>query len=473
MNLARLFASLTFRFMFGYVAGLSLAVFVILAIIWSSYSYTYYRSVNESVGVESARLLDVYATKGTSALLAEFAKPQSGRAEQHFLYLLADANREHVAGTLDHWPSQSFSSWLMLEYEVWVQGVSDADHLMVTHAEPLEDGGYLMVARNFGEIVLFERVILHVLVRSMLVTILLGAIGGAVVAGSSLRNIESINRAIESIMQGDLSERIGLQHSRGGFRSLGITINRMLDRLQALMEGMRQVSDNIAHDLRTPLTRMRNHLASLQSLLATQSEEKTTVSATSSATLIEAQNKVQALLDEADGLLATFNALLRIAQIESGNRVSGFQQLDLSVILRDVIELYEPLAADKHIDLEWTLADTLSLSGDRDLLFQAFANVLDNAIKYTLEGGRISLRAAVINLEILVEIADSGAGIPAAEREKVFRRFYRVEASRGQQPGNGLGLSLVQAVVNLHKGSIVLADNQPGLKVAVRLPSAV
>ncbi len=455
MNPTKLFASLTFRFMFGYVAALSLAVFIILAFIWASYSYNYYSSVNETIRQESTRLLDIYATEGTAALEKEFTKPQSGRAERHFFYLLADENRKRLSGTLEHWPADDFHSWISLEYKVWVKGVDDADHLMVTHADELNNGRFLVVARNFSEVILFERVIFHVLVRSMLVTILLGAIGGAFVAGSSMRNIESINRAVESIMQGDLSERVSVKQSRGGFHSLALTINRMLDRLQSLMEGMRQVSNNIAHDLRTPLTRLRNHLASLQGSVTG-----------------EAQHTVQAMLEEADGLLATFNALLRIAQIESGNRVSGFQPIDLTVILRDVVELYEPLAADKQIAIAASVAATLPLSGDRDLLFQAFANLLDNAIKYTPEGGHIRLRADGDNAGIWAEIADTGAGIPATEREKVFRRFYRVESSRSQQPGNGLGLSLVQAVVNLHGGSIALADNRPGLKVTVRLPAA-
>lgn len=454
MNPTRLFASLTFRFMFAYVAALSLAVFIILAFIWASYSYNYYRSVGETIRQESARLLETYEKSGAVALEKEFTKPQGGRVGHHFFYLLADADRNRLSGTLERWPSDNLNSWISLEYKVWIDGVDDADHLMVTHVEELDSDRFLVVARNFSEMILFERVIVHVLVRSMLVTILLGAIGGAVVANTSVRNIESINHAIESIMEGDLSERVGVERSRGGFQSLAINVNRMLDRLQALMEGMRQVTNNIAHDLRTPLTRLRNHLASLQGMVTG-----------------DAQNTVQAMLEEADGLLATFNALLRIAQIESGNRVSGFQPIDLTVILHDVIELYEPLAADKNIAIDADVAKALPLSGDRDLLFQAFANLLDNAIKYTPEGGHIALRADIANAEIWADIADTGAGIPAAERDKVFRRFYRVESSRSQQPGNGLGLSLVQAVVNLHQGSIALADNNPGLKVAVRLPA--
>ncbi len=464
MNLSRIFASLTFRFMFAYVAGLSLAVFVVLALIFASYSSNYYSAVNQSIKDEAVRLRTIYRGGGVDALGAAFARPQNGRSEERFLYLLSDPDRNRLAGTLDTWPAEIYQSWVALEYSVWVQGVTDTRQQMITHVERLDSTHLLLVARSYSDMILFERIILNVLLRSMFVTILLGALGGAVVAGRSMRDVESINRAVESIMHGDLSERINIKNSRGGFRSLAITFNLMLDRIQALMEGMRQVSDNIAHDLRTPLTRLRNHLASLQSMFASGAQSTVTD---------EAQNTVQALLEEADGLLATFNALLRIAQIESGNRQSGFRPLDMTVILHDVIELYEPLAAEKRIEISAKLAASLPLLGDRDQLFQAFANLLDNAIKYTPEAGNIEIRAEVSNAEIWVEVADSGWGIPAADREKVFRRFYRVECSRSQQPGNGLGLSLVQAVVNLHAGSIALADNHPGLKVTVRLPAAV
>lgn len=464
MNFRRIFASLTFRFMFSYVAGLSLAVFVMLALIFASFSYSYFRTTSQDVKNESARLVAIYRQGGKSALEAVMTAQQSQfqvetfdryqLREQHFFYLLADANHTPIAGTLSEWPANLYDSWAVFQYHISFTRSDSGKAQLVAHTVTLDNGQLLLVARHYGYFITFERVILIVLLRSMIFTIIMGAIGGAVVTGRGLRDMDTINRSVQSIMQGDLSERISVQRSRGDFRNLVNTFNRMLDRIQVSMEGVRQVSDNIAHDLRTPLTRLRNHLTRLQDVVTG-----------------DAQNTVQDLLDEADNLLSTFNALLRIAQIESGNRQSEFDAVDITVILRDVIELYEPLAAEKNLTVTTDVRGPLRARGDRDLLFQAFANLLDNAIKYTPDDGTVRVKAALVGDVLEVEVCDSGAGIPVAEREKVFQRFYRIEASRSQQPGNGLGLSLVQAVVSLHSGKIVLADGQPGLSVRVQLPA--
>jgi signal transduction histidine kinase len=456
MNLKKILSSLTFRFMFSYVAALSLAGFTLLALLFTSYSLNYFSSVNQSTQAESARLLDIYQRGGRAALEAAFAVPQTGRAEQHFLYLLADSNHRRLAGTLQEWPSETFQSWSALDHGVSFQQLTQGRVQLITTIAPLDNGQLLLVARDYGDNLLLEHIIFNVMVRSLVLMILLGAVGGALLAGSGLRRVDLINRTVESIVQGDLSRRIEVAGFHGDFRRLTVTFNRMLDRIQMLMEGLRQVSDNIAHDLRTPLTRLRNHLTELQDSVDGES-----------------QDKVQDLLDEADNLLSTFNALLRIAQIESGNRLSEFQVFDITVILRDVMELYEPLAAEKHVAVSTDLRGPLHIRGDRDLLFQAFANLLDNAIKYTPHAGVVRVAASIAGSTLQVDVEDSGMGIPLAERDKVFQRFYRVEVSRGQQPGNGLGLSLVRAVVNLHSGSIALRDCNPGLGVAVRLPALI
>ncbi|MEA3292517.1 MAG: HAMP domain-containing sensor histidine kinase, partial [Pseudomonadota bacterium] len=269
--------------------------------------------------------------------------------------------------------------------------------------------------------------------------------------------IESINTTSREIMSGDLSRRIPTRGSGDDFDLLAGNLNAMLDRIQALMEDVRRVSDNIAHDLRTPLARLRNRLE----LLKTDADADSPDS-----------QAVEQAVAEADGLLATFNALLRIARIEAEQRREAFEQVALDTVVQDVAEFYEPLAEDKAQRLLLDLQPGIRLQGDRDLLFQALANLLDNAIKYTPRGGRIEISLQSSEIGVRLIVADNGPGIPVEAREKVLQRFFRMEESR-TTPGNGLGLSLVAAVAKLHGITIRLEDNRPGLRVVWELPGDV
>lgn len=455
MILDKVLASYTFRFMSGYVASLSVAGFVVLAIIYATYSYDYFHDLQGAVNHELNLLSKAYEDDGKvgvdALLAAEFQTPKVVR----FSYLVVNQEYQKVAGNLDRWPRfrEYGGGWLSFELDSlrWDGDLVDVEY--VGKARQLDSGYWVLVARDYRDVLLSSQLVGGALIRSMVVTIVLGTIGGAIVAGLSVKRIDELNKILNRIMSGDLSERIPVSGARGDFFELVFNINRMLDRIQSLMDGVRQVSDNIAHDLRTPLTRLRNRLVDLGELPPGDHSPQ-----------------VQALVDEADHLLATFSALLRIAQVESGNRRAGFQPLDLQVVLADVAELYEPLAADKQVQMVLRIDTQAPLRGDRDLLFQAFANLVDNAIKYTPVGGEIRLALAVLPDAYQVVVADSGPGIPQSERDKVFRRFYRVEASRSQHAGNGLGLSLVQAVIGLHDGRIALADNRPGLMITVQIP---
>lgn len=451
-NVRAVFASVTFQFMLRYALGLSIAVFLVMITLYASSAHRYYETSEASIEAELETLVARFNRDGRLGDFQFQHRPSDGDGLH---YLLVDAAGRKVDGDLAEWPDNLLQSWWDLKQRTLFTDSSADDPQPLGKMHEFADGHRLLVVRNYNSVLAVERYISGIMVRSMIVTIVLGMLGGLVVTARSVRSLGRINESISRIISGNLSERIPVADSRGDYKLLSTHFNQLLDRIQALMEGMRQVTDNVAHDLRTPLTRIRNHLAGLQQTVDPSMRDT-----------------VHSLLHEADSLLATFNALLRIAQVESGQRRSEFRCVDLQVILADLVELYEPLAMEKQQSLVAQIPGTLHVVGDRDLLFQAFANLLDNAIKYTPPEGSIRLRSWRLEEGgAVVELTDTGEGIPQADREKVFRRFYRVEASRGAQPGNGLGLSLVKAVVSLHRAHIELDDGAPGLVVRISLPA--
>lgn len=257
--------------------------------------------------------------------------------------------------------------------------------------------------------------------------------------------------AREIIDTGDLSRRISIDTHWDDLSNLAQVLNGFLDRLESLMEGIREVSNNIAHDLRTPLTHLRNQIEELKSR--------------------EVQGiDIDTLLAESDHILAIFHSLLRIANIEKSKRHQAFDEVDVSELLQDVIELYEPVAEDKNITLTVQQEDCPTIKGDKHLLFQLFTNVLGNAIKFSPRDTSVTIAISVDNNGVHICIKDNGPGIDASEKELVFRRFYRGDSSRSTE-GNGLGLSLVKAIIDLHQGMITLEDNHPGLCVRIILKS--
>jgi signal transduction histidine kinase len=266
-----------------------------------------------------------------------------------------------------------------------------------------------------------------------------------------LGRVDAINRTTRRIMAGDLSQRIALKGSRDEFDQLAANLNAMLDQIERLLGGMRQVTDNIAHDLRTPLNRLRSRIE----VALLQEPDRAETRALLEATLADAQ-----------AMIATFNALLDIARAEAGSERGGFEAVDLTALGRDLADLYRPAAEDKRLTFEYHCAPGLYLRANRHLLAQALANLLDNAIKYTPRGGRVRLLIERGAHGPLIAVADSGPGIPEAERERVLQRFVRLDGTRST-PGNGLGLSLVDAVAKLHGAELTLTDNRPGLKASL------
>jgi len=456
MILTKVLASYTFRFMSLYVAALSIAGLLVSIAMYAMYTNNFFYTTNDSFNTEMQAFEAAYSDDGVVGVRDYIEKTTHLQRFERYFYLVVDEEHNKIAGNKAAWTSfkQYGDDWLSFQLDLVRGDRNTANQQFWGQSRTLDNGNILLVARDYGDVIYTMTLVTYVVLRSMAITIALGIIGGAVLAALSVYRVDKINQSVSAIMtSGDLSQRIDRSNHQGDFRELTTNLNNMLGRIEMLMQGMREVSNNIAHDLRTPLTRLRNNLAKLQDL---PGGERDTIA--------------QELTEEADNILSTFNALLRIARVESGNQRAGFKEIDIKVILLDVIELYEPLMAAKSIALYQKLDRGLVVNGDRHLLFQAFANLIDNAIKYTPEGGEVTVALDVDGSRGKVSIADTGIGIADTEKPKVFRRFFRVEASRSLQRGNGLGLSLVAAVVSLHKGGINLADASPGLCVNVDLP---
>jgi signal transduction histidine kinase len=311
----------------------------------------------------------------------------------------------------------------------------------------------LLVGRDISDAAAFRSRVRTTLLWAGLIALGIGVIGGTVMSRNLLRRVEQVNRTSERVMAGNLSDRVPLHGTRDEFDQLAANLNRMLDQIERLMTAMREVTDDVAHDLRTPLSRLRTRL------------ERALADPSGGASQAEA---IRAAIDEADRLLATFNALLRIAELESGARLDQTAPVDLSEVARSAAELYEPVAEEKGFAVSVVAEPGVRISGDWHLLSQALANLLDNALKYA-GGGQIELRVFHENGQAILEVVDQGPGIPEADRQSVLDRFVRLEPSR-TTPGNGLGLSLVRAIARRHDGSVTLEDNRPGLRVRLQFP---
>jgi signal transduction histidine kinase len=313
---------------------------------------------------------------------------------------------------------------------------------------------HLVVGRDVSERVKVERLIMDALIWGLGITVVLGGAGGVLASRWMLKRIDVINKASREIMRGELARRIPTRGTGDEFDRLAENLNAMLDQITRLMDGVRQVSNNIAHDLRGPLNRIRSGLEMSLARIRTPEEYRAVLEQT---------------IAEIDNLLQTFNALLTIAQAESGARRQDFTDIDLTGLAADVAELYEPLAEEKGLSFATALAPDVVVPGNRHLLSQALANLLDNAVKYTPEGGSITVSLAATPEGPRLAVADTGPGVPAEHRELVLERFARLESSRNT-PGSGLGLSLVAAAAGLHQAELRLADNAPGLRVSLTFP---
>jgi signal transduction histidine kinase len=296
-----------------------------------------------------------------------------------------------------------------------------------------------------------EEDVLHTFGWVLAATLALALAGGVALSNGLLGRMDAISRTCRAIMAGQLADRIPERGTSDEFDRLVTTINAMLDRIADLMANVRQITSDIAHDLRTPLTRLRHHLE---------------LARNESASVVDYAQAVERAIADSDNLLSIFSALLRIGQMEGRAERSAFATVDLSRILTDLTDIYRPVAEDSGHALSSQIAASIEVRGDRELLSQLFANLIENAIKHTPPGAAIAIALRATERQAMAEVADSGPGIPVAERDRVFQRFYRLEQARSSS-GSGLGLALVRAIADYHDAGVTLSDAEPGLRVTV------
>ena len=447
MKAVELLRSTSFRLSLVYMILFAGSVLLLLGFIyWATVGYMA-EQTDATIEAEITGLAEQYRVGGLGKLVNILQDRVNRDPDSSSVYLLASPSFSALAGNIDAWPSVDTGSdgWLTFAF----RDTRAEGRIFQARARPfvLQGGLHLLVGRDTRELKATQQLIMRALVWGTVLTLALAMAGSIIMSRSVLKRIERINQASHEIMAGDLQRRIETVGSNDEFDQLALSLNAMLDEIEQLMSGIRHVTDNIAHDLRTPLTRLRNQLEQLHADLDKNSPNLA---------------HVEQSIADADQLLATFGALLRIARIEAGGVRTRFETVDLAALLQDAAELYDAFAEEKQVSIDIKLSAESKIQGDRDLLFQAIINLLDNAIKYSRQGGRIELRLSERDRHPVLSIADNGPGIPLEERSKVLQRFYRMDQSRSLH-GSGLGLSLVAAVATMHNAEFEFADNHPGL----------
>jgi signal transduction histidine kinase len=449
---AEFLRSRAFRLALLYAGLFGASVALLLAVIYWAAGRYLESHVDEFVASEIAMLEADYEVDGVKGMLGmmqeRITHDQSGR----WLYLYVGRDGGKLAGNAQAWPDAAPGPDGFLTLPARNE---DEPSSVRARSVSFPDGSRLLVGLDDYELFELREALGNAMFLGLGLTLLLAVAGGLLVARASLAQIEAINRVTRDIMGGgDLQRRVPVGGSDDEFDRLGRSINGMLDRIQELLLAVKGATDNIAHDLRAPLARHHGRLEAARARPPAGAEF---------------QNFIARSVEDVDAILGTFSALLRIASIESGALRQAFAPVDLNAIVRDAEQVYEPLAAARRQTLQVRADGNLSVRGNRDLLFQALSNLLDNAVKYTPEGGTVELSLARRDGATELAVGDSGRGIPADQRARVFERLYRLDESRST-PGSGLGLSLVRAVALLHEGRCEITGNNPGTRVVMRLP---
>jgi signal transduction histidine kinase len=457
-SLLRFLRSASFRFalLFAAVFGISAVLFAV--VLWFATAGSLDRQTDAALRTDAFGLAERWREAGPSAVAEAIAERLAADVENHAIYLMLDPDGQRRAGNLDRWPSGPG------EDGDWSVTVVTRDGVPVearTFTIAL-DGYRVLIGRDVDEKQRLRALLAEGLAWSAAAAAVFALLGAAVLRRALERRLRPAAQTARAIAAGDLSRRVPPSGREDEFDRLGESMNAMLDRIDRLMSGIRGVSDSIAHDLRTPIARAR---AKLEEALADAGDADALRAA------------MERGITDLDNISRVFEALLRIAEAEAGARRAAFAPFDLVPVLADVAEFYGAVAESRGQTIELDLPDRLDLVGDRDLLAQAMGNLLDNALKFTPPGGRVSLSAREgLREGVEVTVTDTGPGLSPEDRLRAGERFFRADASRGT-PGSGLGLSLVQAVAHLHGGELALGEampgaTPPGLRATIRLGGA-
>lgn len=436
----------------GYAAISLLVLAMFAGPLWWAWNTNIEQVRTELLQADSRRMCNLFARNGAFALAAAIDSQVMGTNDGvRKIILFTAPNGVKLAGNLPRWPANlprvDGSSSATIEVDGMPRRI---EMVQVT----LKDGHRLLVASNLNRFDVLERLFIYGLLGCAIAVLLVAALGGMMIRRALLSRVQNISQTTSAIIEGQLSRRLEEPGDGDELQLLTQTVNRMLDQIEHLVTGVQDVSNAIAHDLRTPLSELRARLEELS--VGRPSDEETYA-------------EIDAAINDVDRVMSIFNALLRLAEIDSGSRRGGFVDVDLARLGAEVAEFYLPVAELKDIALSFTPTGNLHTVGDPVLLAQALGNLVENALKYAPENGVIAItarRLADDTLELVV--ADNGPGVAEDERPKVIERFYRGDASRGT-PGVGLGLSVVSAVARLHGGSLALADNLPGLRATLQI----
>jgi len=439
----RLLSSSTFKFTLLYVAIFAVSVACVLGFVYSATIDDIEGNIKNVINSQIGKIRAEFVKTGEDGAVYAITEIMQEDFDRMSFFMLIDPNWRVIAGNVETWPGGSEGRWITFIPKVqretgtyWVPALA--------RTVTLPDKHLLMVGYNLWHIQKLKSGAMRIMYFTTAIILFVGMIGGIFITNIVKRRVEKLNAVCQKVMSGKLKERVQVSGSGDEFDMLGQNFNAMMTRIEELVDGIRTVSHNIAHDLRTPITRIRNKLEKLSANIADPAESSETI---------------KKIITDIDGLVATFNSILSISEVESGAGSGIFGEFNLSETLRDVCDFYSLLAEEKNITMQINIADNIIMTGDRHLISQVAANLIDNAIKYTPENGVVIISLRSEKGKNIMIFSDSGPGIPLEFREKVKERFFRLERSRTTK-GTGLGLSLVDAVVKFHNGTFEISSNE-------------